>query len=49
VEERVVPMEEGQNMANKLGMGYIEVSVRDDKNVNKSFEMIARSICQSLF
>jgi len=49
IEERVVPMEEGQRMANQLGMEYIETSVRDDRNVNKAFEMIARSICQSLF
>lgn len=49
VEERVVPIEEGQKMARELGMDYIETSVRDDKNVNKAFEMIARSICQSLF
>jgi small GTP-binding protein len=49
LEERIVPIEEGQKMARELGMDYIETSVRDDKNVNKAFEMIARSICQSLF
>ena len=49
VEERVVPTEESQKMARELGMDYIETSVRDDKNVNKAFEMIARSICLSLF
>ncbi len=49
VEERVIPIEEGQKIARELGMDYIETSVRDDKNVNKAFEMIARSICQSLF
>ncbi len=49
VVERVVSIEEGQNLANQLGMDYIETSVRQDKNVNKAFEMIARSIHQWLF
>jgi small GTP-binding protein len=49
VEERVVPIEEGLRMAQEFGMDYIETSVRDDKNVNKAFEMIARRICQSLY
>ncbi len=49
VVERVVSTEEGQNLANQLGMDYIETSVRQDKNVNKAFEMIARSIHQWLF
>jgi small GTP-binding protein len=49
VVERVVSTEEGQNLANQLGMDYIETSVRQDKNVNKAFEMIARSIHEWLF
>ena len=49
VNERVVPIEEGQKLAERFGMKYIETSVRDDKNVNKAFEMIARSISESLF
>jgi small GTP-binding protein len=49
VEDRVVPPEEGMNLANQLGIDYIETSVRDDKNVNKAFEMIARRICESLY
>jgi small GTP-binding protein len=49
IEDRVVPTEEGQRVAQELGMDYMETSVRDDKNVNKAFEMIARRICQSLY
>jgi GTPase SAR1 family protein len=49
VEERVVSAEEGQNMATKLGMNYIESSVRLDKNVNRAFELIARSVHDWLF
>lgn len=49
VVERVVSTEEGQNLANQLGMDYIETSVRQDKNVNKAFEMISRSIHEWLF
>ena len=49
IDERVVSTEEGQNMATKLGMNYIESSVRLDKNVNRAFELIARSIHDWLF
>ncbi|MHA2141643.1 MAG: Rab family GTPase [Candidatus Thorarchaeota archaeon] len=49
VDERVVSTEEGQNMATKLGMNYIESSVRLDRNVNRAFELIARSIHDWLF
>lgn len=49
IEDRVVHSEEGMNLANQLGIDYIETSVRDDKNVNKAFEMIARRICESLY
>jgi small GTP-binding protein len=49
LDDRVVPTEEGMNLANQLGIDYIETSVRDDRNVNKAFEMIARRICESLY
>lgn len=49
VVERVVSAEEGQNLANQLGMQYIETSVSQDRNVNKAFETIARSIHEWLF
>jgi small GTP-binding protein len=48
-DDRVIPTEEGMNLANQLGIDYIETSVRDDRNVNKAFEMIARRICESLY
>lgn len=49
IEERVVSTEEGQNQAREFGMDYIEVSVLLDSNVNKAFEMIARSIGSDMF
>lgn len=49
VVERVVSEDDGQNMAKRLEMDYIETSVRLDKNVNKAFEMIARNISEWLF
>ncbi len=49
VVERVVSEEEGMNMAEKLGMDYIETSVRLDKNVNQAFAMIGKSISEWLF
>ncbi len=47
VDERVISTDEGKEMAKKLGMDYIEVSVKLDKNVNEAFEMISTSICES--
>ncbi|MFX0107962.1 MAG: Rab family GTPase [Candidatus Hodarchaeota archaeon] len=49
VEDRVVSEEEGRNMATKLGMDYIEASVRLDKNVNQAFELLASRIVEWLF
>jgi small GTP-binding protein len=45
--ERVVSTEEGQKIANQLGLEHIETSVRLDMNVNQAFEMIARNIIAS--
>lgn len=47
VDERVISPDEGEAMAKKLGMDYIEASVMLDKNVNEAFEMISRKICES--
>ena len=49
VDERVIPTEEGQNLAREYEMDYIEVSVLLDNNVNKAFEMISRSIGADMF
>ncbi len=45
--DRVVSSEEGERVANQLGIPHIEVSVRLDKNVNDAFDMIARNIIDS--
>ena len=45
--ERVISTEEGQKIAEQLGIEHIEVSVRLDMNVNAAFEMLARSIISS--
>jgi len=42
--DRVVSSEEGERVANQLGIPHIEVSVRLDKSVNDAFETIARNI-----
>ncbi|MHA1950279.1 MAG: Rab family GTPase [Candidatus Thorarchaeota archaeon] len=47
VDERVISTMEGQEMAKKLGMDYIEVSVMLDKNVNEAFELISTRICET--
>ncbi|MHA2359254.1 MAG: Rab family GTPase [Candidatus Thorarchaeota archaeon] len=47
VDERVISTNEGKEMAKKLGMDYLEVSVMLDKNVNKAFELISTRICES--
>ncbi len=47
VDERVISTNEGKEMARKLGMDYLEVSVMLDKNVNKAFELISTRICES--
>ena len=42
--ERVVSAEEGQRMADQMGVPHIEVSVRLDKYVNDAFGLLARNI-----
>ena len=42
--ERVVSAEEGQKVADQMGIPHMEVSVRLDKHVYASFETIARNI-----
>jgi small GTP-binding protein len=45
--DRVVSTEEGQRVADQMGIPHMEVSVRLDKNVNDVFEQIARNIIGS--
>ena len=45
--DRVVSSEDGQRVADELGIPHIEVSVRLDQNVNDAFETIARNIINS--
>ncbi len=42
--ERVVSLEEGQRVAEQMGVPHIEVSVRLDKHVNDAFGLLARTI-----
>ena len=42
--ERVVSSEEGQKVADQMGIPNMEVSVRLDKHVNDAFATIARNI-----
>ncbi len=45
--DRVVSPEEGQRIADQMGIPHMEVSVRLDKNVNDVFQTIARNIIGS--
>ncbi len=49
VVDRVVSTEEGSQMAKSLDMDYMEVSVRLDRNVNETFQLIAKEIIKWLF
>lgn len=42
VVEREITTEEGKELADKLGMEYIETSARDSVNVQEVFESLAR-------
>ena len=42
--ERVVSLEEGERIANQMGIPHLEVSVRLDKYVNDAFGLLARNI-----
>jgi len=42
--ERVVSLEEGQRIADQMGIPHMEASVRLDKNVNDAFETLAKNI-----
>ena len=47
VMERVVSSDEGQRVADQMGIPHVEVSVRLDKNVNDAFGMLAQNIIDS--
>lgn len=41
VDQRVVSTEEGENLAQELGLTYLETSARSGENVNDAFKMLA--------
>lgn len=45
--ERVVSADEGQKVADQMGIPHMEASVRLDKNVNDAFETLARNIIRA--
>ena len=45
--ERQVSHEEAQSMAEKHGITYVEVSVRDNSNVNEPFMQLTKKFLQS--
>ena len=46
-EERKVSFEEGEEMASKYDMAFIEVSAKNNINVEKTFEILAKGILYS--
>ena len=42
--ERKVTLERGQQLADELGAEFIEISVKDNSNVEKVFELLVDSI-----
>ncbi|MHA2423805.1 MAG: Rab family GTPase [Candidatus Thorarchaeota archaeon] len=49
VMDRVISEEEGKKMADKMGMDYLETSVKLDKNVNEVFVRTTRNIIKHFF
>ncbi|MHA1934023.1 MAG: Rab family GTPase [Candidatus Thorarchaeota archaeon] len=49
VVDRVVSTEEGSQMAKSLDMKYMETSVRLNRNVNETFQLISKDIIEWLF
>ena len=45
--ERQVSQEEAQSLAEKHGITYVEVSVRDNNNVKEPFMQLAKKLLQS--
>jgi len=46
--EREVSVEEGKELAARLGMPFIETSSKNNQNVEKAFDMMAREICENM-
>jgi Ras-related protein Rab-1A len=46
ISEREVTTEEGKQLAEKMGMDYIETSVKLNQNVNEAFRVIAKKIIE---
>ena len=47
-EERVVPKEEGQALADEYGCPYYETSAKDHVNVDESFSQLVREVRRTL-
>ena len=47
-DQRVVSLEEGQQMANRLGIGFMETSAKNSIGVDECFTQLARDVVQRL-
>jgi Ras-related protein Rab-1A len=48
VDDRRVSTEEGKDLANKLGIEFLETSAKDSQNVGHAFERMAKTIMEEL-
>ena len=46
-DQRVVTFEEGENIAKRLGLTYIETSAKTGENINDAFRMLALQIVKN--
>lgn len=47
-DERIIPTEDGQRLAQELGFQFFEASAKDNVNVRQVFERLVDVICESL-
>ena len=47
-DSRVIQAKQGQELAESLGVGYVETSAKDNINVREAFEMLVDAISEKM-